>query len=95
MTIGGAITLIVIGLILVLGVIEVDLPYVNEYALGVILILAGIAGLLFALTWSRRAGFARGGTTRVVERRVVDEPPAPRVVERHIERDVDGPPPPV
>ena len=82
MSIGGAITLIVLGLILMLRVIEVDVPLINEYALGVILVLAGIALLIFALSWGRTRSwgtYSRGGTTRVVERRV--------------ERDVDGPPP--
>jgi hypothetical protein len=78
MTIGAGITLIVIGLILLLGVIEVDIPYVDEYALGVLLTLAGIAGIVLSLTvWRGRAYPWGGGGTRVVERRV--------------ERDVDGP----
>ena len=80
MTIGAGITLIVIGLILLLGVIEVDIPYVDEYALGVLLTLAGIAGIVLSLTvWRGRSvtTYPQGRTTRVVE--------------RHVERDVDGP----
>ncbi len=80
MTIGAGITLIVLGLIFVLGVIEVDIPYVDEYALGILLTLAGIAGIVLSLTvWRSRAVTTypdRG--TRVVERRV----------ERDIDRDV-------
>ena len=80
MTIGAGITLIVIGLILLLGVIEVDIPYVDEYALGVLLTLAGIAGIVLSLTvWRSRSTtiYPRGRTTRVVE--------------RHVERDIDRP----
>jgi pilus assembly protein TadC len=80
MTIGTGITLIVLGLILLLGVIQIDIPYVDEYALGVLLTLAGIAGIVLSLTWLRRRSttvYPEGRTTRVVE--------------RHIERDVDRP----
>jgi hypothetical protein len=79
MTIGAGITLIVLGLILLLGVIQVDIPYVDEYALGILLTLAGIAGIVLSLTlWRGRswATYSGGGT---------------RVVERRVERDVDGP----
>jgi hypothetical protein len=83
MGIGGGITLIVLGLILTMGVIQVDIPFVNEYALGVILILGGIAAVILALTiWRDRGiwgyGVRRRSGGRVVERDVV-------------ERDVDGP----
>ncbi len=77
MTIGAGITLIVLGLILLLGVIEVDIPYVDEYALGILLTLAGIAGIVLSLTlWRSRSVTTypgRGGT---------------RVVEREVERDI-------
>lgn len=64
MSIGGGIALIVIGLIFVLNVVQVDIPWINEYALGLILILGGIAAILLSLTvW-------RGRGTRVIERRV-------------------------
>ena len=80
MTIGAGITLIVVGLILLLGVIQIDIPYVDEYALGVLLTLAGIAGIVLCLTvWRGRSVTtypAAGGT---------------RVVERRVERDVDPP----
>jgi hypothetical protein len=77
MTIGAGITLIVLGLILLLGVIEVDIPYVDDYALGLLLTLAGIAGIVLSLTVWRRSSTTYGGGTRVVE--------------RHVERDVDRP----
>jgi hypothetical protein len=64
MSIGGGIALIVIGLIFVLNVVQVDIPWINEYALGLILILGGVAAILLSLTvW-------RGRGTRVIERRV-------------------------
>ena len=84
MGVGGGITLIVLGLILMMGVIQVDIPLVNEYALGVILILGGIAAVVLTLTiWRDRGpvgvyGVRRRGGSRVVEREVV-------------ERDVDDP----
>lgn len=79
MTLGTGITLIVIGLIFLLGVVEVDIPYIDEYALGVLLTLAGIAAIVLLLTWGRSHGTTyvqRSGGTRVVERRVVrdDDP---------------------
>lgn len=66
MNIGAGITLTVVGLILLLGVVEVDIPWVNEYALGVLLTLAGVVAVVLTLTVYRRG--IRG--TRVVERRV-------------------------
>jgi hypothetical protein len=83
MGIGGGITLVVLGLILLMGVIQMDVPFVDERALGVILVLGGIASVVLALTiWRDRRPFGyvgtRAGTDRVVERRVV-------------ERDVDDP----
>jgi hypothetical protein len=72
---GGGIALIVVGLIFLLNVIQIDIPWINEYGLGVILTLAGIAVTLLNLTlwrtsspWRRRA-----------------------VVERRIEREIDDP----
>jgi hypothetical protein len=64
MTIGAGITLIVLGLILLLRVVEVDLPYIDDYALGILLTLAGIAGIVLSLTiWRSSRG-------RIVERRI-------------------------
>jgi hypothetical protein len=84
MGIGGGITLIVLGLIFLTGVIQFDIPGLNEQALGVILVLGGIAAIVLTQTiWRDRRV---GGT-------VVEEPrPTSRVVEREvIETDVDDP----
>ncbi len=83
MGIGGGITLIVLGLIFLTGVIQVDIPGLNEQALGLILVLGGIAAIVLAQTIWRDRGVA----TRPVSG------PRERVVEREvIETDVDGPP---
>lgn len=69
MGIGVGIALLLVGLILVLGVVNVDIPYVEDYQLGVILIIVGILGIVLTMMiWNR----AR--STRVVEER--REPPA-------------------
>ncbi len=78
MGIGGGITLIVLGLIFLSGVIQVDIPGLNEGALGLILVLGGIAAIVLAQTiWRDRrvAGdtyVSRPGTERVVEREVIE-----------------------
>jgi hypothetical protein len=78
MTIGTGITLIVIGLIFLLGVVQVDIPFIDEYALGVLLTLAGIASIVLMLTWGRtHTTYLQRGGTRVVERRVVRDPDDP------------------
>jgi len=87
MGIGGGITLIVLGLIFLTGVIQVDIPFINESALGVILVLGGIAAVVLSQTvWrDRTVGrtyvSGRRGTGRVVEREVIEtdvEPPPER-----------------
>lgn len=64
MYIGLGILLLVLGLILVLDVITVDLDFVDDSALGTILLVAGVLAialsLLYAPPWRRR---------EVVERR--------------------------
>jgi hypothetical protein len=81
MGIGGGITLIVLGLIFLTGVIQFDIPGLNEQALGVILVLGGIAAIVLAQTIWRDRG-VRGTTA-------VSEPARGRVVEREvIETDV-------
>lgn len=82
MGIGSGIAMIVFGLIFLLGVIQLDLPGINEQALGFILVLGGIAIIVFERGWWG-ANLRPRGTTHVVERRVVQEPPVQsrRVVE--------------
>lgn len=97
MSIGAGITMIVFGLILLLGVVQVDVPLINEYTLGVLLTLGGIAAIVFSLTlgnrpWGRTV--TRDRTTHVVEQPPVAARPQAieRVVERRvIEREVDDP----
>lgn len=78
MSIGGGIGLIVVGLIFILNVVQVDIPWINEYGLGVILVLGGIAAILLSLTVWRDArpwGRRRGAT--IVERRIEPGPDDP------------------
>jgi len=81
MGIGGGITLIVLGLIFLTGVIQFDIPGLNEQALGVILVLGGIAAIVLAQTIWR---------DRRVGGRYVEERPADRVIEREV-IEVDDP----
>ena len=59
MTFAGAIFLIVAGAILRWGV-NLNIKHVNENTIGLILIIAGVLGLIFAIwqaaVWSRRGG---------------------------------------
>ena len=95
MSIGSGIAMIVFGLIFLLGVIEFDLAGINEQALGVILVLGGIAIVAFD-----RGLFGSNLRTRgtVVERRVVEAPPVQtrRVVEepRAVQQPPVAPAPP-
>ena len=96
MSIGSAITMIVFGLIFLLGVIDLDLAGINEQALGVILVLGGIAIIAFD-----RGLFGANLRPRstVVERRVVEERPAQsrRVVDQPqaVQQPPVAPAPPV
>lgn len=65
MGIGTGIVLGVLGLILLTGTVQADLPWIEDYTLGMILLVAGIASIVLSMTIWRR-----GGTTRVVERDV-------------------------
>ena len=68
MGIGTGIVLGVLGLILLTGTVQVDLPFIEDYMLGWILVLAAIVAIVLSLTVWRR-----GGTT-VVEREVPGPP---------------------
>ena len=69
MGIGTGIVLAVIGLILLTGTIQVDLPGIEDYTLGWILLVAGAIAVVLSMTVWRR-----GSTTRVVERDVQGPP---------------------
>lgn len=73
MYIGLGIVLLVLGLILAFDVITVDLDYINDGALGGILIVAGILAIVLSLVV----------TDRYRRRTVVDQAP-PVVEERRI-----------
>lgn len=71
MYIGLGIVLLVIGLILALDVITADLQYVNEDALGTILIVAGAVAILVSLVYAppwRRDAFGNPPQTFVDRR---------------------------
>lgn len=66
MGIGLGIVLTLLGLILVLDVINVDLPYVDDHQLGILLVVMGVAALVIVLCMSAM----RRRSTRVIERDV-------------------------
>ena len=71
MGIGLGIVLVVIGLILVLGVINFDISFVDDSALGWILLVVGILAIILALVINQQ----RSRTTHVEERRYDDRGP--------------------
>ena len=74
MYIGLGIVLLVIGLIFAMDVITVDINYINEDALGTILIVAGaiaiLVSLIYAPPWRRDTV-----VTRRADPRLREEPP--------------------
>ena len=68
MGIGLGIVLVVIGLILVLGVVNFDISFVDDSALGWILLVVGIIAIILALVINQQ----RSRTTHVEERRYDD-----------------------
>ena len=54
MGIGTGIVLVVIGLILVLGVIQFDISFVDDVALGWILLIVGVLGIVLALVMNQQ-----------------------------------------
>jgi uncharacterized membrane protein HdeD (DUF308 family) len=71
MGIGLGIVLLVIGLILVLGVVNFDLSFVDDSALGWIFLVVGILAIILALVINQQ----RSRTTHVEERRYDDRGP--------------------
>ncbi|GGK35214.1 hypothetical protein GCM10010124_29890 [Pilimelia terevasa] len=76
MGIGGSIFLIAVGAILSFAV-DFRLGWVDINTVGWVLMLAGIAGLVLTLVYSRRSRttVATGGRGRVVQQTEVQEPP--------------------
>jgi hypothetical protein len=70
MGIGLGIVLLVIGLILVLGVVQFDIGFVDDVALGWILLIAGVLAIVLALVMNKQRT-----QSRHVEERRYDGPP--------------------
>jgi uncharacterized membrane protein HdeD (DUF308 family) len=66
MGLGLGIFLLVVGLVLVTGVIEYDIDFVQDTTLGWILLLAGVLAIVLALVMNQQ----RSRTKHVEERRV-------------------------
>ena len=64
MSIGLGIVLLLFGLILLLGVVNVDLPFVEDYQLGILLTVLGVVALILTMV----LGASRRRSTHVVER---------------------------
>jgi len=65
MGIGTGIALLLFGLILLLGVVNVDIPWVDDYRLGVLLTILGVVAIALVM---RAVAMRRRSTTQVVER---------------------------
>ncbi len=71
MGIGLGIVLLVIGLVLALGVVNVNIGFVDDASLGWILVVVGVLALVLALVMNQQRS-----QTRHVEERRYEEPPA-------------------
>jgi hypothetical protein len=54
MGIGTGIVLIALGLVLLLGVVQVDIPWVEDYTLGLILTVLGVLSLVLVMILSSK-----------------------------------------
>jgi hypothetical protein len=70
MGIGLGVVLLVIGLILVMGVIQIDIGFIDDAGLGWILVIVGALAIVLALVMNKQ----RSQTKHVEERRY-DGPP--------------------
>jgi len=70
MGIGVGIVLLVLGLILVMGVVNFDIGFVDDMALGWIFLIVGILAIILALVMNKQRS-----ETRHVEERRYDGPP--------------------
>jgi hypothetical protein len=64
MGIGSGIALILAGLVLLLGVINVDIPRVDDYGLGVLLTIVGVVSIVLVVGMNAM----RRRSTHVIER---------------------------
>ena len=71
MGIGLGIVLLIVGLILTLGVFQLNLPFVDDQSLGWILLIVGVLAIVLALVMNQQ----RSRTKHIEERRY-DGPPA-------------------
>jgi hypothetical protein len=71
MGIGLGIVLLVIGLILVMGVVQIDIGFIDDTGLGWILVLVGALAVVLALVMNKQ----RSQTKHVEERRYDGPPP--------------------
>lgn len=71
MGIGLGIVLLVIGLILVLGVVQIDIGFIDDQGLGWILVVIGALAVVLALVMNKQ----RSETKHVEERRYDGPPP--------------------
>lgn len=71
MGIGVGVVLLVLGLILVMGVINFDIGFVDDVALGWIFLVVGILAIILALVMNKQ----RSETKHVEERRYDGPPP--------------------
>ncbi|RYU10833.1 DUF6458 family protein [Nocardioides iriomotensis] len=71
MGIGLGIVLLVIGLILVMGVVQIDIGFIDDTGLGWILVLVGALAVVLALVMNKQ----RSETKHVEERRYDGPPP--------------------
>lgn len=65
MGIGLGIALLLAGLVLLLGVVQVDIPWIDEYTLGVLLALGGVVAIVLVVAMS-----AKRRRSTVIERDV-------------------------
>jgi hypothetical protein len=70
MGIGLGVVLLVLGLILVLGVVQFDIAFIDDIALGWIFLIAGVVAIVLALVMNKQRG-----ETRHVEERRFEGPP--------------------
>jgi hypothetical protein len=64
MGIGVGIVLVLAGLILLLGVVQLDIPFIDDYTLGVLLTIVGVVSIALVMFMASKG---RRSTTQVIE----------------------------